>query len=51
VDDIVLKGNDHVVMKRFKTNLAKEFEMKDLGKLRYFLSIEVARSKKEVVLS
>jgi Reverse transcriptase (RNA-dependent DNA polymerase) len=38
-------------MKRLKANLAKEFEMKDLGELRYFLGIEVARLNKGVVLS
>jgi Reverse transcriptase (RNA-dependent DNA polymerase) len=47
VDDIVLTGNDPIEMKRLKTSLAKEFEMKDLNELRYFLSIEVARSKRE----
>jgi Reverse transcriptase (RNA-dependent DNA polymerase) len=51
VDDIVLTGNDSVEMKWLKASLAKEFEMKDLGELRYFLGIEVARSKKGVVLS
>jgi Reverse transcriptase (RNA-dependent DNA polymerase) len=42
----VLTGNDSVEMKRLKASLAKEFEMKDLGELCYFLGIEVARSKK-----
>jgi Reverse transcriptase (RNA-dependent DNA polymerase) len=51
VDDIVLIGNDSVEMKRLKASLVKEFEMKDLDELRYFLGIEVARSKKRVVLS
>jgi Reverse transcriptase (RNA-dependent DNA polymerase) len=50
VDDIVLTGNDLVEMKRLKASLAKEFKMKDLGELCYFLGIEVARSKKGVVL-
>jgi Reverse transcriptase (RNA-dependent DNA polymerase) len=45
----VLTGNDHVEMKRLKANLAKEFEMKDLGELRYFLGIKMARSKKVVI--
>jgi Reverse transcriptase (RNA-dependent DNA polymerase) len=49
VDDIVLTGNDLVEMKRLKASLAKEFKMKDLGELCYFLGIEVARSKKGVV--
>jgi Reverse transcriptase (RNA-dependent DNA polymerase) len=46
VDDIVLTGNDFVELKRLKASLAKKFEMKDWGELRYFLGIEVAQSKK-----
>jgi len=34
-----------------KKNLSKEFEVKDLGQLRYFLGIEIARSPKGIVLS
>lgn len=33
-------------MSRLKDLLAQEFKIKDLGKLQYFLRIEVARSKK-----
>jgi Reverse transcriptase (RNA-dependent DNA polymerase) len=51
VDDIVLTNNDPTEMKRIKASLAIEFEMKDLGELRYFLGIEVTRSKKGVILS
>jgi Reverse transcriptase (RNA-dependent DNA polymerase) len=51
VDDILLVGNDDVETKSLKVSLAKEFEMKDLDELRYFLDIEVARTKKVVVLS
>lgn len=38
-------------MSILKHNLAKEFEVKDLGQLRYFLGMEVARSKKGIVVS
>ncbi|KAL6323803.1 hypothetical protein AAG906_003424 [Vitis piasezkii] len=38
-------------MNRLKTCLTVEFEIKDLGSLRYFLGIEVARSKKGIVVS
>jgi Reverse transcriptase (RNA-dependent DNA polymerase) len=51
VNDIVLTGNDTVEMERLNASLTKEFEMKDLDELRYFLNIEVVRSKKKVVLS
>jgi hypothetical protein len=32
-------------------NLSKEFEVKDLGQLKYFLGIEIARSPKGIVFS
>ena len=46
VDDIVITGNHTEEMIRIKEMLAKEFEVKDLGKLKYFLGMEFARSKK-----
>jgi hypothetical protein len=51
VDDIVVTGNDTVEMGKLKTYLAKEFEIKDFGNLRYFLGIEVARSKEGIFVS
>src|SRR3954463_4906897 len=51
VDDIVLTGNDIGEMSRLKEHLAEEFEIKDLGVLRYFLGIEVARSPDCIFLS
>ena len=38
-------------MSRLKQCLAKEFEIKDLGQLRYFLGMEIARSKEDIVVS
>ncbi|KAJ4713234.1 Retrovirus-related Pol polyprotein from transposon TNT 1-94 [Melia azedarach] len=51
VDDIILTGNDEEKARRLKEELNKEFEIKDLGNLRYFLGIEVARSRKGIFLS
>ena len=51
VDDIILTEDDENEMNRLKTCLIVEFEIKDLGSLRYFLGIEVARSKKGIVVS
>ncbi|GMP69852.1 hypothetical protein CsSME_00028948 [Camellia sinensis var. sinensis] len=45
VDDVVLTGNDVKEISHLKEYLAKEFEINNLGYLKYFLDIEVARSK------
>ncbi|XP_059599016.1 uncharacterized protein LOC132255176 [Vitis vinifera] len=49
VDDMIVTGNDSEEMKTLQKHLAREFEMKDLGELKYFLGIEVSRSKKDQV--
>ncbi|WVZ92208.1 hypothetical protein U9M48_038291 [Paspalum notatum var. saurae] len=51
VDDIIITGDDEGEIKRLKENLSKEFEVKDLGQLKYFLGIEIARNPKGIVLS
>jgi len=51
VDDIIITGDDTLEIARLKKNLSKEFEVKDVGQLRYFLGIEIARSPRGIVLS
>ena len=51
VDDIVLTGDDVEEMKKLKGYLSSEFEIKDLGPLKYFLGIEVARSRHGIFIS
>ncbi|KAM7531655.1 hypothetical protein LguiB_035065 [Lonicera macranthoides] len=51
VDDMVLTGNDPQEQQALKKLLSQEFEMKDLGSLKYFLGIEVSRSSKCIFLS
>lgn len=51
VDDITLTEDNPREMNRLKSSLATEFEIKDLGGLKYFLGMEVARSKKGIVVS
>ena len=51
VDDIIVTRNDEKEKNTLKQHLAKEFEIKDLGKLKYFLGIEVARSKQGIFIS
>lgn len=45
VNDIVITRDDHEKIKHLKELLAWEFEVKDLGKLKYFLDMEVAHTK------
>ena len=51
VDDIVITGSDHHGITQIKQHLCHHFQTKDLGRLRYFLGIEVAQSKHGVVIS
>ena len=51
VDDIIVTGNDKKEKNTLKQCLAKEFEIKDLGKLKYFLGIEVVQSKQGIFIS
>ena len=40
VDDLILTGDEQLMLS-CKADLAKEFEMKDLGLLHYFLGLEI----------
>lgn len=51
VDDIIITGDNEEEIGRLKKCLGKAFEVKDLGQLKYFLGIEVARSKRGIALS
>ncbi|KAG7537940.1 Reverse transcriptase RNA-dependent DNA polymerase [Arabidopsis suecica] len=51
VDDLVITGNKVSEIEDFKAYLSTCFHMKDLGILKYFLGIEVARSPEEIYLS
>jgi hypothetical protein len=51
VDDIVITGDDSNGIDRLKQFLQQRFHSMDLGELRYFLEIEVARSRTGINLS
>ena len=51
VDDIVITGNDQDDIQKLKQHLFSHFQTKDLGKLKYFLDIEVAQSNSGVIIS
>ncbi|KAJ3704232.1 hypothetical protein LUZ61_007937 [Rhynchospora tenuis] len=43
VDDLVIAGNSEDAVYEFKQYMSRMFHMKDLGYLKYFLGIEIAR--------
>ena len=51
VDDILITGNDVNAILTLKQFLHSPFRIKDLGTLKYFLGIEVSRSKKGISIS
>ena len=51
VDDIILTRDDVREVNRSKTSISSTFEIDDLGPLRYFLGMEVAKPKKGIVVS
>ncbi|KAA0054073.1 reverse transcriptase [Cucumis melo var. makuwa] len=51
VDDIVLTGDDQTEISQLKQRMGDEFEIKDLGNLKYFLGMEAARSKEGISVS
>jgi hypothetical protein len=51
VDDLILTGNNKTILDAFITSLQKEFAIKDLGKLNYFLGLEVTHTATGLVLS
>ena len=50
VDDILIASNDVDVVNAFKKFLDNNFKLKDLGTLKYFLGLEVARTSKGLSL-
>lgn len=51
VDDIIVIGDDTKELDEIKRMMSREFEVKDLGRLRHFLGMEIARNKKGISVS
>ena len=50
VDDLIISGTSPKDIQIFKNYLASCFNMKDLGPVKYFLGLEIARSKEGIYL-
>ena len=51
VDDMIITGNDTEEVAKLQKQLVAKFEMKSLGRLKYFLGIKMAQSKRGIFLS
>lgn len=44
VDDLIFTSNNSIMVNEFKESMEREFEMTDLGKMKYFLGVEIRQS-------
>ncbi|XP_069146172.1 uncharacterized mitochondrial protein AtMg00810-like [Solanum lycopersicum] len=51
VDDLLITGNSSRMVQEAKDTLHKNFKIKDLGSLKYFLGIEILKSKEGLLLN
>lgn len=51
MDDIILTGASIEIINALKVHLNDIFKLKDLGNLRYFLGLELARSSQGIFFS
>lgn len=51
VDDLIYTGNNEKMVKQFKEDMMKTFEMSDLGTMHYFLGIEVNQNEEGIFVS
>ena len=51
VDDLIYTRNSTEMFEEFKSSMMNEFPMTDLGKMRYFLGVEVVQDKKVIFIT
>lgn len=51
VDDIIIGGQNEAEINKIKTLLQTEFKIRDLGRLKYFLGLEIARNSNGIHIS
>lgn len=47
VDDLIFTRNDRTMFTELKESMKKQFDMTDLGKMNYFLGVEVQQNPAE----
>lgn len=51
VDDLIYTGDDIVIFESFKNSMQRNFSMIDMGKMRYFLVVEVKQCDEGIFIS
>lgn len=51
VDDLIFTGNDESMFRKFKHSMMTEFDMTDLGRMSYFLGLEVLQRSEGIYVS
>ena len=50
MDDLIFTGDDEDMMSVFKSSIMRVFDMTDLGRMRFFLGIEVLQKPDGIFL-
>ena len=50
VDDLIFTGNNVMLCEKFKASMQSEFDMTDLGRMKYFLGVEVHQTEAGIFL-
>lgn len=48
VDNLIFTGNNACMFEKFENSIKLEFDMTDLGKMKYFLGVEVQQSSESI---
>ena len=51
VDDLIFSGNNNEMIEEFKSTMTREFEMTNLGLLKFFLGLEVKQGETCIFIS
>lgn len=51
VDDLIFTGNNEAMFVEFKRSMMNEFAMTDLGKMKYFLGVEVVQGEQGIFIN
>jgi len=51
IDDLIFMGNNDEMLEEFKSTMTQEFEMTDLGLMKFFLDLEVRQEETSIFVS